>query len=445
MAGQQRELEQIKHDDVKSKVNKNVKTKLRKLLETELNARNLFQAINESILPLITYSFGIVNWNEGELKGMDIQIRKMLNMYRAFEIKSDVDRLCLPREHGGRGLISVWDSFQSATSRIAHSITHTNNTLLKQCIDVEKKCLYSSITRAKKYETNYNIELPKNFYDKPVMAQARVLAKVVRDAITKSRSHSYLAKPQHSAFTHILQESDADMKQSMAWLKRCHLSPHTESYICGAQEMALITKFHEKHILKNSEDDRCRMCKKDPESIFHILGACDVLAKREYFTRHNNICRYIHYKILQHFGLQVGENWFLHNPPEVTVSDKCEIVYDQTIVTARPVGANKPDIIVKDKMDKKTLIIDVSCPVDMNVGKKENEKISKYGPLRVELEKMWGTKAEIIPVVIGGLGAVTKNLSDRLTKIPGYPDQFMCQKICLLGSTRILQDVLKRR
>ena len=137
--------------------------------------------------------------------------------------------------------------------------------------------------------------------------------------------------------------------------------------------MALFTKFHEKHILRNSDDDRCRMCKKDPESIFHILGACDVLAKREYFTRHNNICRYIHYKILQHFGLQVGENWFLHNPPEVTMSDKCEIVYDQTIVTTRPVGANRPDIIVKDKIHKKAIIIDVSCPIDMNVGKKENE------------------------------------------------------------------------
>ena len=277
------------------------------------------------------------------------------------------------------------------------------------------------------------------------MARARLLAKTVRDAITKARSDAYLNKPQHSAFIHLLQDSNADVKQSLAWLKWCHLSPHIESYICGAQEMALITKFHEKHILKNSNDDKCRMCNKDPESIFHILGACDVLAKREYFTRHNNMCRYIHYKISQHFGLQVGENWYLHNPADVTRSDKCEIVYDQTIVTSRPVGANRPDIIVKDKVNKKTLIIDVSCPVDTNAEKKENEKISKYGPLRVELEKMWGTNADIIPVVVGGLGAVTKNLSDRLTKIPGCPDQFMCQKICLLGSARILQDVLKRR
>ena len=138
----------------------------------------------------------------------------------------------------------------------------------------------------------------------------------------------------------------------MAWLKKCHLDPHTESYICGAQELALITKYHEKHILKNSDDDRCRMCRKDPETIFHILGACDVLAKREYFTRHNNICKYIHFKILNHHKISTGENWYRHMPAEVTMSNKCEIIYDQLIATTRPVGASRPDIIVKDMVKK---------------------------------------------------------------------------------------------
>ena len=48
------ELDSIRHDNVKEKVSKNLKSKMRKLLESELNSRNLFQAINESILPLIT-------------------------------------------------------------------------------------------------------------------------------------------------------------------------------------------------------------------------------------------------------------------------------------------------------------------------------------------------------------------------------------------------------
>ena len=110
----------------------------------------------------------------------------------------------------------------------------------------------------------------------------------------------------------------------------------------------------------------------------------------------------------------------------------------------QPIGANRPDIIVKDMNERKVYIINVSCPVDVNVGKKEAEKVAKYMGLSAELNRMWGVNTEILPVVVGGLGSVTKNLSDYLTKIPGLPDLFMCQKICLLGSSKILRDVLKR-
>ena len=77
--------------------------------------------------------------------------------------------------------------------------------------------------------------------------------------------------------------------------------------------------------------------------------------------------------------------------------------------------------------------------------KKEAEKVAKYMGLSAELNRMWGINTEVIPVVVGGLGTVTNNLGDYLTKIPGLPDLFMCQKISLLGSSKILRDVLKRR
>ena len=50
---------------------------------------------------------------------------------------------------------------------------------------------------------------------------------------------------------------------------------------------------------------------------------------------------------------------------------------------------------------------------------------------------MWGTDTETIPVIVGGLGTVSKNLGGFLTTIPGLPDLFMCQKVCLLGSKKI--------
>ena len=124
------------------------------------------------------------------------------------------------------------------------------------------------------------------------------------------------------------------------------------------------------------------------ETIFYILGACDTLAKQEYFTRNNNICQYVHFKILQHYKLDTGDNWFKHRPAEVAIAKNVEIIYDQVISTTRPVGANWPDMILKDVAKRKAFIVDISCPVDTNIKKKEMEKISKYGGLRMELERM---------------------------------------------------------
>ena len=101
--------------------------------------------------------------------------------------------------------------------------------------------------------------------------------------------------------------------------------------------------------------------------------------------------------------------------------------------------------ILQDVMSSSPIHILLACPVDTNTGKKEREKVDKYGGLRAELGRMWGVDTEIIAVIVGGLGSVTKNLDDYLAKIPGCPDRYMCQKICLLGSKKILQDVLRRR
>ena len=55
---------------------------------------------------------------------------------------------------------------------------------------------------------------------------------------------------------------------------------------------------------------------------------------------------------------------------------------------------------------------------------------------------MWGYDCVIVPIIVGGLGAVTHKLKDYLALIPGCPNITMCQKITLLGSKKILMDVL---
>ena len=214
----------------------------------------------------------------------------------------------------------------------------------------------------------------------------------------------------------------------------------------AAQEMALSTKYHERYILKTHNDSTCRVCRIEGnnETIYHILAGCDSLAKREYFTRHNAVCKYLHYIICTAYGIPTGKNWFEHLPKEVISCKSVDLLYDQVLKTDLEVGANRPDIVIKDKDAKKTYILDVTCPCDINIYKAEATKVAKYIGLKGQLQKMWGFDCIIIPIVIGSLGAVTNNLKDNLAMIPGSPSITICQKATLLGSKNILMDVLSR-
>ena len=256
--------------------------------------------------------------------------------------------------------------------------------------------------------------MPKNYLEKPVLHQAKIKAAICKRSFLDQRMRNWEGKPQHGAFIRQLREIGADVKESFGWLTKCFLDPHTESYVCAAQEMALFTKFHEKNILRTHHDSTCRICKKkdSDETIFHILSGCDSLAKREYFTRHNAVCKYIHFIICQKYGIPCGQNWYLHQPKDVIIDKNVEILYDQVLSTDMEVGANRPDLVVKDRVLKKTFIIDISCPCDTNIHKMEATKIAKYVGLRGQLQKMWGYDCIIVPVIIGGLGAVTHKLKD---------------------------------
>ena len=45
---------------------------------------------------------------------MDRRIRKLLTMYNGLHLRSDVDRVYLPRKDGGRGLMCVEDTVKKA-------------------------------------------------------------------------------------------------------------------------------------------------------------------------------------------------------------------------------------------------------------------------------------------------------------------------------------------
>ena len=59
-----------------------------------------------------------------------------------------------------------------------------------------------------------------------------------------------------------------------------------------------------------------------------------------------------------------------------------------------------------------------------------------------ELQKIWNVKVKIIPLVVGSLGAISKQFGNRLKEI-GITGTAQVQKIYLLGTARILRKVLE--
>ena len=97
------------------------------------------------------------------------------------------------------------------------------------------------------------------------------------------------------------------------------------------------------------------------------------------------------------------------------------------------------------KQTKTCFIIDVACPFDTRILNKEREKVDVYTDLKYEILKCWKgevKKAFIIPIIVGALGLVTKNLRPNLQKINVEMSIKQIQKACLLGTARILRKAL---
>ena len=119
--------------------------------------------------------------------------------------------------------------------------------------------------------------------------------------------------------------------------------------------------------------------------------------------------------------------WWNHQLSSVLDSDEYMIMWDKAILTDLTVSANRPDIVFRDK---RTLLIDVSCPCDSNVALKQTEKMTKYCLLKDEVQQMWNTSV------------VKKGQADIVPSLPGSCSIFEIQKTVSLGSMAILRKVM---
>jgi hypothetical protein len=88
---------------MKERLKKEYNRRLRMVLKFKLNAKNTVTVIGAVVVPVLRYSFDIVNWRLEEIRKIDRKTRNALTLYKMHHPKADIDRLYLKRTEGGRG------------------------------------------------------------------------------------------------------------------------------------------------------------------------------------------------------------------------------------------------------------------------------------------------------------------------------------------------------
>ena len=103
----------VQHHQMKVKIKKEYKQWIKLVLNSELNARNRIAAINTLAVPVVLYSYEIIDWKLNEIQDLDKMTRKQLCMNWMLAKKADVDRIYLPCQEGGRSLMNLEKEYKT--------------------------------------------------------------------------------------------------------------------------------------------------------------------------------------------------------------------------------------------------------------------------------------------------------------------------------------------
>ena len=131
------QADDVKHTQVKKETLSEYNKRVRKLLKSKLNGGNIIKAINNWTVPVVRYTAGIIDWTQAKLEDLDRKIRKFLSALHALHPQSDVDRLSLPRQAGGRELLQIRQTVEEEKRALIDCIKNSSEHSLKAVSDEE--------------------------------------------------------------------------------------------------------------------------------------------------------------------------------------------------------------------------------------------------------------------------------------------------------------------
>ena len=169
----------------------------------------------------------------------------------------------------------------------------------------------------------------------------------------------------HGQFAKYLEQPDVDKERFNQWLKYSTLKRSIESTVATIQEQTISTKYIKKHVFNVEDDDTCRICRVEKETIRHIISD---LSPTKYLEGYDNFCEYIHvFLLLEHGFIEKYIPWYQHQPAQVAENNLTKILWNFPIHIDHEVINNKPDIIVVDQINKTANLIEIAVTNDYNI------------------------------------------------------------------------------
>ncbi|KAK9753552.1 hypothetical protein QE152_g1901 [Popillia japonica] len=85
-----------------------------------------------------------------------------------------------------------------------------------------------------------------------------------------------------------------------------------------------------------------------------------------------------------------------YQPANIVENNEYRLYWARPIPTDKPLPHNIPDIVLTNKLEKKTYVIDIAVPNTVNISEKYQEKIGNFMPLAIEIKTMWKQEKSVL-------------------------------------------------
>ena len=251
--------------------------------------------VNKTIahnIPVLTPTYGVLDWTIQEIRNIDIKTRKILSMTGNFHINSDVDCLYIPRSEGGRSLKAIQTAYECRIVSLNHPLSRNKDrnkllSIVSQSEENESASVAGELCGKYDITTSQN-ELPRLVGQKYLRSKYKENISLYQNKVM----HGYIAKS-------IENDPKIDQKTSKSWTRNKDMSSEFEAYAFAIKDQEIATKYIKAKRQKGNTSNtimntRCRLCKSANEDIIHIIASCPMMSVRYYLPlRHDVIAKIV--------------------------------------------------------------------------------------------------------------------------------------------------------